>query len=115
MKNERRFPRVRTNAAFCLLGREGATKGKTKNISPVGVFVRTNRTFPVGERVYINVHLPRDHGLLVSQAEVVWICPKDEPCGDTGLGLKFIDLGRLDLFRLENYVRQWQESQRGEI
>jgi uncharacterized protein (TIGR02266 family) len=93
-----------------LLGKKGAMKGRAKNISPVGVFVRTAEPMGVGERVHINVDLPRYHGTVASQAEVVWICPKDEPCGDTGMGLKFIDLGHNDIFKIDNFVQHCQES-----
>lgn len=110
MKDERRFPRADINTQYCLIGDGGAAKGKAKNISPVGVFVRTLKDMRVGDRVQINVHLPQYHGSVVSQAEVVWICPRHKTCGDTGAGLKWIDLGQLDVFRLDNFVRHWQEA-----
>ncbi|UCE83361.1 MAG: PilZ domain-containing protein [Deltaproteobacteria bacterium] len=110
MKDERRFPRAHINTTYCLLGKSGAEKGKAKNISPVGVFVRTDMSMDVGDRVHINVILPQYHGSVVSQAEVVWICPKQEPCGETGVGMKWIDLSLLDVFRLDNFVRHCQEA-----
>ena len=110
MKDERRFPRADINTQYCLIGDSGAAKGKAKNISPVGVFVRTLKDMRVGDRVQINVHLPQYHGSVVSQAEVVWICPRHKTCGDTGVGLKWIDLGQSDVFRLDNFVRHWQEA-----
>jgi hypothetical protein len=110
MKEERRFPRAHINTTYCLLGKSGAEKGKAKNISPVGVFVRTDMSMDVGDRVHINVILPQYHGSVVSQAEVVWICPKQEPCGETGVGMKWIDLSLLDVFRLDNFVRHSQEA-----
>jgi hypothetical protein len=33
-----------------------------------------------------------------------------EPCGDQGVGLKWIDLSMTDVFRLDNFVRHWEES-----
>jgi hypothetical protein len=110
MKEDRRFPRASINSAFFLLGKKGAAKGKAKNISPVGVFVRTKRKMNIGERVHINVHLPNYHGSVVSEAEVVWICRNRETCGETGMGLKWIDLSLLDVFRLDNFVRHSQEA-----
>ena len=110
MKEERRFPRAHINTTYCLLGKRGAEKGKAKNISPVGVFVRTDMSMDVGDRVHINVILPQYHGSVVSQAEVVWVCPKQEPCGETGVGMKWIDLSLLDVFRLDNFVRHSQEA-----
>ncbi|UCG12993.1 MAG: PilZ domain-containing protein [Deltaproteobacteria bacterium] len=110
MKEERRFPRACIDTTFCLLAKSGAVKGKAKNISPVGVFVCADRRLHVGDRVHINVHLPRYHGPVFSRAEVVWTGPKQEPCRVTGVGLKWIDLSMLDLFRLDNFVRHSQES-----
>lgn len=110
MKDERRFPRAVINTQYCLIGERGAAKGRAKNISPVGVFVRTGENMCVGDRVHINVYLPQYHGSVVSQAEVVWICAKHQPCGDRGVGLKWIDLSRLDVFRLDNFVRHWEEA-----
>lgn len=110
MRDERRFPRAYINTTYCLLGKHGAEKGKAKNISPVGVFVRTDMTMDVGDRVHINVILPQYHGSVISKAEVVWVCPKQEPCGDTGVGMKWIDLSLSDVFRLDNFVRHGQEA-----
>jgi len=110
MKEERRFPRAELNTQYCLISERGSAKGKTKNISPVGVFVRTAQSMRVGDRVHINVHLPNYHGSVLSQAEVVWICAKHEPCSDQGVGLKWIDLNTSDVFRLDNFVRHWQEA-----
>jgi hypothetical protein len=110
MKEERRFPRASINTQYCLIGDRGAAKGKAKNISSVGVFVRTGEGMHVGDRVQINVNLPQYHGSVVSRAEVVWICPKHKRCGDQGVGLKWIELSRSDVFRLDNFVRHWQEA-----
>jgi hypothetical protein len=110
MKDGRRFPRVDIITKYCLIGEHGAAKGKAMNISPVGVFVRTGEDMRVGDRVEINVYLPRYHGSVVSQAEVVWICSKHEPCEGPGVGLKWIDLSLLDVFRIDNFVRHWQEA-----
>ena len=112
MKDDRRYPRAHINTPYCLLGKSGAAKGKAKNISPLGVFVRTGKDMSVGvgDRVLLNVHLPKYHGSVVSRAEVVWICPREERCGDTGVGLKWIDLSLVDVFRLDNFVRHCQES-----
>ena len=110
MKEERRFPRASINTQYCLIGDRGGAKGKVKNISPVGVFVHTGESMHVGDRVQINVHLPQYHGSVVSRAEVVWICPKHEACGDQGVGLKWIELSRSDVFRLDNFVRHSQEA-----
>jgi hypothetical protein len=110
MKEERRFPRADINTNYCLLGERGSAKGRAKNISPVGVFVRTGESMSVGDRVHINVHLPQYHGSVVSLAEVVWICSKHEPCGEIGAGLKWIDLSQLDVFRLDNFVQHSQEA-----
>ena len=110
MKEDRKFPRASINSAFFLLGEQGSLKGKAKNISPVGVFVRTKRKMGIGDRVHINVHLPRYHGSVVSEAEVVCICRKRAICGETGMGLKWIDLRMSDIFRLDNFVRHGHES-----
>ena len=110
MREERRFPRALIDTQYCLIGKRGAAKGKAKNISPVGVFVRTGDNWHVGDRVHITVNLPQYHGSVLSQAEVVWICTKNGPCGDRGVGLKWIDLSITDVFRLDNFVRHWEES-----
>ena len=110
MRDERRFPRALIDTHYCLLGKRGSAKGKAKNISPVGVFVRTGDNWHVGDRVHITVNLPQYHGSVLSQAEVVWICMKQEPCGDQGVGLKWIDLSMTDVFRLDNFVRHWEEA-----
>ena len=110
MRDERRFPRAHINTTYCLLGKNGSAKGEAKNISSAGVFVRTGKNMSVGDRVHINVHLPTYHGSVVSRAEVVWICPEEERCGDTGVGLKWIDLSLVDVFRLDNFVQHWQET-----
>ena len=110
MREERRFPRALIDTQFCLIGKHGSAKGKAKNISPVGVFVRTGASWSVGDRVHISVILPQYHGSVLSQAEVVWICTKRETCGDQGVGLKWIDLSMTDVFRLDNFVRHWQEA-----
>lgn len=109
MKNARQFPRASINAASCLLVKQKAFRGKATNISPVGVFVIMEEPLPVGEQVYVSVQLPNYHGQVLSQAEVVWTCPKNSDC-KTGVGLKFLDLSTADFFRVDNFVRHCDES-----
>jgi Tfp pilus assembly protein PilZ len=108
MKNERRFPRASINSDSCLLAKQRAVRGKAKNISPVGVFVRTDEPLSVGERIYVNVHLPKYHGSVLSLAEVVWTC-HGQPACETGMGLKFLDLSDVDFFKVDNFVRHYEE------
>jgi Tfp pilus assembly protein PilZ len=109
IKNVRQFPRASINTSTFLLGAHGAVKVKAMNISPVGVFVSADRTLPVGERVYINVDLPTYHGSVLSQAEVVWICV-EKSHRRMGMGLKFLNLSNNDFFKVDNFVRHYEES-----
>jgi c-di-GMP-binding flagellar brake protein YcgR len=108
MKNARRFRRASIDSASCLLARQRAIKGKAKNISPVGVCIRMDEALPVGERIYVNVHLPNYHGSVLSLAEVVWTCHEKATC-QTGMGLKFLDLSEIDFFKVDNFVQHYQE------
>lgn len=109
IKNVRQFPRASINTSTFLLGTHGAVKVKAMNISPVGVFVSADRTLPVGEKVYINVDLPTYHGSVLSQAEVVWICA-EKSHRQMGMGLKFLNLSNHDFFKVDNFVRHYEES-----
>jgi uncharacterized protein (TIGR02266 family) len=87
-----RAGRVALEIPVQLRDRQGSSAGVTKNICAGGVFVATIRSFPVGERVAVNLTIPGDAEPVEVLAEVRWTRAfqelDDRPAG---LGLRFID------------------------
>ena len=64
-----------------------------KNISTMGIFIRTNDPMPIGTRLKLRFHVDEDDPLVLD-GEVTWV-NKYRPNGENinpGMGVRFIEL-----------------------
>ncbi|MBI5756414.1 MAG: TIGR02266 family protein, partial [Nitrospirae bacterium] len=66
----------------------------SSNISENGMFIITERPYPLGTRFQFEFTLKRDHELIAGEAEVRWIKEKVSNNGveERGMGVRFITL-----------------------
>lgn len=89
-----RAGRTPLEIAVDLHGWDGATAGVTRNISPEGAFVATQRLRPVGDRVMLMLSVPGRRAPLAVRAEVRWsrgTAEAADRCRPAGMGLRFVD------------------------
>jgi type IV pilus assembly protein PilZ len=64
-----------------------------RNISTMGIFIRTNDPMPVGTRLKLRFHVDEDDPLVLD-GEITWVNPY-RPNGENlnpGMGVRFIEL-----------------------
>lgn len=82
---------------------EGLIKAFSKNISSTGIFIKTPKPLPKGERLYLRLSLPDISEPLKIGGEVVWnrIKTDDPKKHPTGMGVKFVEISAVDLKKLK--------------
>src|SRR5947209_3367808 len=98
-----RYP-ARLTVAFA---DEGIRSHETANISAGGMFVRTERDFPVGTLLSVAVGLPDDQRPTPVQVKVVHAIPPRAHAAslDQGVGVEFVSADDEFRARLEHYLR----------
>jgi uncharacterized protein (TIGR02266 family) len=109
----RSFPRV----AACMpvrysRDREKFHSGSIFNLSSGGLFLETERLFPLEERLFLEFSLPDRSEPLTCQAGVAWVNERHQPVNSrmpTGMGLQFLNLGLPDLLAICHFLREQSE------
>lgn len=95
LRTERRRPERRKLATRVEVETDRTSYvANTENISTGGLFIGTDQTHPIGERMRLRFQLPGQDAPLTVEAEVRWIRRSAATEGGhvTGLGLLFIDV-----------------------
>ena len=84
-----RFGRAEVEVSVTVTTQGESFPARSANIGMGGLFVRTERPFPVGARVGLDLTLPDQVQAISVDGEVRWVLEKD---GQTaGMGLRFVD------------------------
>jgi stage II sporulation protein AA (anti-sigma F factor antagonist) len=68
-------------------------KGKILNLSAIGVFIISDKIFPVDEILCTRLHLLPSPGIIEVDTKVTWVADKEiQPLESPGMGLEFYDL-----------------------
>jgi uncharacterized protein (TIGR02266 family) len=78
--------------------------GTSKNIGVGGLYVETQRSFQVGDRVAVEFSLPELDRVVAVDAEVRWTRAAES--GSGGIGVRFIRLPIVSAIAIEEYVRR---------
>lgn len=107
LRTERRRPERRELATRVEVETDRTSYvANTENISTGGVFVGTDQTHPIGERMRLRFQLPGQDAPLTAEAEVRWIrrsAAADE-MAVTGIGLLFVDLSLPALASIRRFM-----------
>jgi CRP/FNR family cyclic AMP-dependent transcriptional regulator len=77
------------------------------NLSPGGLFIKTNHAVPAGTILGLEFNLPDSDNLIQAKGKVVWARSKEESDErkPPGLGIQFIEMSSEDTNLLNNYIR----------
>ncbi|HZF10927.1 MAG TPA: TIGR02266 family protein [Thermoanaerobaculia bacterium] len=83
----------------------------SSNISPGGMFIRTQTPEPMGRMIGFELRLGDDFELIRGTGEVVWVRPIDQgPDKPAGMGIRFLEIspeGRELIYRMvDNYIAE---------
>lgn len=84
-----RFGRAPVEMPVTLKTQGASFPATSANIGMGGLFVKTERPFPVGARVALDLNLPDQVQAISVDGEVRWILEKDGR--QAGMGLRFVD------------------------
>ena len=83
--------------------------GTSKNISVGGLYVATEKSFQVGDRLAVQFSLPELDRTVSVDAEVRWI-RAPAPSGAPGIGLRFLRLPIVSAIAIQEYVRRQDDD-----
>ena len=83
--------------------------GTVRNLSRGGVYVESERSFPIESEVVLEVHLPDAPGPLTPTAKVVWQ-RRGAAERPVGMGLQFLALERCDTRRIEDFLHEHADA-----
>ena len=68
-------------------------KGKIINLSAIGVFLISEKIFPIGEILVTQLHLSPEPGAIEIDAKVVWVADQEiQPLESPAMGLEFYNI-----------------------
>ena len=86
--------------------RQSFINAYSTDISPGGLFIKTEKPFPKGERFLINLQLPELPAPLKINCEVVWVKEQgDDERKPVGMGIKFCEMSKQDGQTLQRYLK----------
>jgi uncharacterized protein (TIGR02266 family) len=86
--------------------RQSFINAYSTDISPGGLFIKTEKPFPKGERFLINLQLPELPAPLKINCEVVWVKEQgDDERKPLGMGIKFCEMSKQDGQTLQRYLK----------
>ncbi len=96
-------PRLSKVLSLTFKSSEGLMKAFSKNISNAGIFIKTSKPFPKGERFFLKLILPDASEPLKIGGEVVWSRAEtdDSEKHPLGMGVKFVEISMADRKKLK--------------
>jgi len=97
-KVRRNRPRVSKVLSLSFKSGSGLVNAFSENVNAEGIFVKSSRVLPKGERFFLNLQLPEDSGTLQIGCEVAWITSKKDQDANIpeGMGIKFVQISNED-------------------
>ncbi len=97
-KARRNSPRVAKVLSLSFKSSSGLVRAFSENVNADGIYIKTSRVLPKGDRFFLNLQLPGDTVALQVGCEVAWIAHKKDT--DTksaeGMGIKFVQISKED-------------------
>jgi uncharacterized protein (TIGR02266 family) len=76
-------------------------------MSSGGLFIKTEKPFPKGEKFLLNLQLPDIPEPLKINCEVVWVrAQRDDGKKSLGMGVKFCEMSKNDNQMLQRYLKE---------
>lgn len=97
-KARRNRPRVARVLSLSFKSGSGLVRAFSKNVTADGIFIKTARVLPEGDRFFLNLQLPDDPVTLQIGCEVAWIAQsqdREAPAAE-GMGIKFVQISKND-------------------
>jgi CheY-like chemotaxis protein/Tfp pilus assembly protein PilZ len=99
--------KIKTPAKFGIDPDEMIT-GALSDISVGGVFLETDKLFPIDTELHIDFQLSQDATFKKCKGRVAWVNQRGSLKKDyasTGMGIEFIDIPKLDILAIQAWVR----------
>lgn len=85
-------------------GVEPMNRATSADISPGGLFVKTDHPLDTGKKILLYIYLTDTEKPVMADCEVAW-CQKDHPIKPNGMGLRFHKISWRDVERLNDFWR----------
>jgi len=94
----RNRPRVAKVLSLSFKSDSGLVQAFSENVNADGIFIKTSRVLPKGDRFFLNLQLPDDAVTMQIGCEVAWIAfnRKKGAHSPEGMGIKFVQISRED-------------------
>ena len=109
MKEQRKTKRIEAPGLPAIVGERKTTGGIIQDLNALGARMLTEVSLRMGESVKITVELPERRGPFRSLAQVAWHEPSEDPRYPHHVGLKFINIDKKELAKLEAYAAEHEE------
>lgn len=100
MDQERRQPRIETDALVDVTASDVMLYHHIENLSLGGMCIQSPNVEPLGTRITLSINFPDLHRTLDIEGEVVW-ANAEHPCD---MGIKFVDPTDRDKALLKSYL-----------
>ena len=104
----RKDPRIPKVLSLTFKTKESLAKAYSENASGGGIFIKTPKPLPKGERLSIKLQLPDHPDPIKVEGEVAWI--RSDKDGDAtrpaGVGIKFIQISGADQQKLKECLKR---------
>lgn len=92
----RNSPRVAKVLSLSFKSGSGLVRAFSENVNADGIFVKSSRVLPKGERFFLNLQLPEDPGTFQIGCKVAWITSKQDQDANIpeGMGIKFVQISK---------------------
>jgi uncharacterized protein (TIGR02266 family) len=104
----RKDPRIPKSLSLTFKTKDSLIKAYSENASGGGIFIRTPKPLPKGERLLIKLQLPDHPDAIKIEGEVAWI-RSDKAADDkrqSGMGIKFLEINGADQQKLKECLKR---------
>ena len=104
----RKDPRIPKALSLTFKTKESLVKAYSENASGGGIFIKTPKPLPKGERLSIKLQLPDHPDPIKIEGEVTWIrSDKDADANNpAGIGIKFVQISGADQQKLKECLQR---------
>jgi MFS superfamily sulfate permease-like transporter/CRP-like cAMP-binding protein len=109
MKEQRKAERIEAPALSAIIGERKTTGGIIHDLNTLGARMVTEVSLRKGETAKITVDLPEKRGSFRAEAQVIWHEPSEDPRYPHHVGMKFKNIDKNELAKLEAYIAAHDE------
>jgi uncharacterized protein (TIGR02266 family) len=104
MTDRRKSPRFDVVLRARFKSKEQFQEAYIQSLSPGGLFLATDSPFDVGYQFVLEIHLPRQRGVIKGECEVVWVNEIGVDNYPKGMGVMFLEMSTKGKKLLEEYL-----------